>query len=121
MQKSVERLKKQDETGLYGLTPKLIERIVSEVHSALDSCFVPSNDPEEMLRHRETLHHQEGIEEVTEKLVKQYGEIYRPLILQESRAHVAEDMGYVPKKADYRDKNFWPKWRAQNETQCSWL
>lgn len=121
LQKSLERLKNKDETGLYALAPRLIEEIISEVHRTLDSFFIPNDDPNEMLKHREKLHHEEGIREVTKKIAKQYGKTYRKIILQEARTHVQDDMGYIPKKLEYKDRNFWPKWQAQNETQCSWL
>ena len=114
-QRSLERLRKQDETGLYALAPKIVEEIVTEVHRTLDSFFIPSDNSDEMLKHREKLHHKEGIEQITKKLVKQYGQIYKPIIQQEATAHVQEDMGYLPEESDYRDKHFWPKWQAKNE------
>ncbi len=116
MQKSMERLRKDDPTGLYAKVPRIVEAAVSEVHSNLDAFFVKSDNPEERLRCREKLHHEEGIRQVTEKIVRRFGEIYKPIILQEARAHVQEDMGYIPQESDYKDPNFWPKWKAVNET-----
>ena len=74
-----------------------------------------------MLKHREKLHHEEGIEKITEELTKKYGEVYRTIISEEAKTHVKDDMGYIPKKTDYETPHFWPKWQAKNEIQCAWL
>ena len=113
--RSLKRLRENDKTELYNTVPRLVEQIVSEIHSTLDSSFIPSDDSDEMLKHREKLHHREGIEEVTEKLTKKYGEIYRSIILQEATAHVKEDMHSIPKKSDYQYSDFWPRWQARYE------
>ena len=114
--KSLEKLSKNDSTGLYSLAPKIVEQIIHEVHSSFDEYFVPRRDSMKMLRHRAFLHHDEGIKKITEKLVKEYGEIYKPIIEQEAQEHVKDDMGYIPRKEEYSQKNFWENWSERNET-----
>jgi len=113
---SLKRLEEKDSSQLYHFVPKIIEEIVRETHLAMDSKSLVTKDSDKKLRSREILHHEEGIRTITEELSKQYGEIYRQLIEQEARAHVLEDMHFIPKKADYEDKTFWDRWKAQYET-----
>jgi len=113
---SLKRLRKSDPTSLYSVAPRIVEGIVEEVHRSLDSFSIPTEDPDVKLRCREKMHHEEGIREVTAELVRRYGEVYQELIGQEARMHVQEDMGYIPRKIDYNDPYFWPKWKEQYET-----
>lgn len=106
------RLRKECE--LYSVVPRLIEEIVDEANYSLDAGFVRSEDPDEMLRHRERMHHAEGIRQITIDLTKRYGEIYQDVIREATTQHVIDDMGRVPGKSDYEDKNFWPKWKRKN-------
>jgi len=115
--KSLERLAKSDPTsGLFSQKRQLIEEIVHKVHSTFDEHFVYRRDSWKMLHHRAYSHHEEGIKEITEKLVKEYGEIYKPIIEQEAREHVKDDMGYIPRREEYSEKNFWQNWSERNET-----
>ena len=113
--KSLKRLRESDPTSLYSVAPRIVGGIVEEVHRSLDSFSLPNKDPDIKLRYREKLHHEEGIAEVTESIVRQYGEIYREIIKQEAKMHVEEDMGYIPKKTDYNDPYFWAKWKSKYE------
>ncbi len=117
--KSLERLEKNDPTQLYAAVPRIIEKIVEEVHKSLDQYFIPSDNSDNILLHREKLHHEEGIKKITRELTQQYGKAYRRVIEQEARQHVLEDMFFIPKRADYKDKTFWDRWKAQHEMTMS--
>jgi len=119
-QRILKTLKEQG-NDLYSLAPRIVESIVEEVNRALDAGFEKSEDPDEMLRHRERMHHLEGIEQVTEELTRNYGEIYKELIRQIATQHVRDDMNQVPRREDYQRPGFWKNWSSQNETLCSWL
>jgi len=116
VQKSLERLAKSDSTGLYSLAPKIVEEIVHEVHGTFDEHHVRTGNPIEDLKHRAFLHHQEGIRQITKMLTKEYGKTYKDLIRQEAQQHVKDDMGYIPRKEEYSQKNFWQNWSERNET-----
>jgi len=112
---SVRQIKKED-LEFYEKNRGTLSSLLPELHGWFDAfygrgdlSFDPLVTPE---RHREERHHQEGVIEITEKLTKKYGGRFEKTIIQEARAHVISDMGYVPKKEEYKREYFWDKWEA---------
>jgi hypothetical protein len=62
--------------------------------------------------HREQRHHMEGIIEAIAIFTAQYGEKFRQIITEESRAHVRDDFGEIPSQDEcdrryLREKRGW--------------
>jgi len=104
---------------LYKKDEMKIKHLLLKIHKTLDANF-DANSPEPLL-HRETTHHQEGIEEIVNTLSKRFGKEYEEIILQEASRHVIDDMGQLYTKADYQRPYFWDKWKFMNEDITAWI
>jgi len=114
LRESVERVK-QTNWKLYEKDPAKIRKLLCRIHKTLDAYFDPS--AENLLAHREVLHHREGVEQVT----AEFGVEYENIIRYEAARHVIADMGQVYMRGDYRTAYFWERWKARNEEIICWV
>jgi len=111
---SVERIESEN-AKFYRNNTKTIIEILKELHHWFDE-FADGKTT----NHRRIRHHQEGIEEITQELLKKYGAEYQSTILHEAEGHVRIDTyGIMPQKKDYEDPFFFQKLEHNNSS--SWL
>ena len=116
IQDSLGRIRNED-SRFYLENEKTIREMVSCLHEWFDAKYQGEKETSEieLLKHREERHHSEGIEECVKLLVREYGHWSEKIIRQEAIMHVKCDMGYVPEKNVYAEKNFWTKWIAKRD------
>jgi len=118
LKESIERTKERY-PELYEKDKKKVIKVLSRIHKMLDRNFQQNSS--EPLRHREIMHHQEGIEEITSILTEEFGQEYEDLINLETTKHVISDMGQVYTRSDYQRPYFWDKWKFMNEDINAWI
>lgn len=112
LKESVERVRRTNQE-LYEKDPAHMRKILCRAHKTLDAYFDPQ--AENPLAHRAILHHQEGMEQLTQELSNEFGAEYEDVIRYEIARHIIADMGQIYKKSDYQLAYFWERWKARNE------
>ncbi len=124
---------KQAEPRFYYQNLRDIVKIVSEINHWFDDfagkkgadkqsrvydyTIDPTDPNEGSLRHREQRHHYEGLVECCSILSLKYDSKFRDIIKESAKQHIIEDMGYIPDKEEYQERNFWINWRRKIWTQ----
>ncbi|MFH1307799.1 MAG: hypothetical protein ABIH72_03020 [archaeon] len=110
---------KETQPDFYEKNKDAVEEIIVRVNDILDYFARPEiaqkygYTDDNLLKHRELMHHRTGLSRITSCLVAEYGEDYRNIIREIAERHVQEDMGAIHEEYDFWQPGFWWKFRAK--------
>jgi hypothetical protein len=89
------------------------KRGVNKEGRKCDYTSEPDSPIHTQMKHREQRHHYDGLIDCIIKFTDKYGQEFKPIIESEAQTHILEDMGYIPNKEEYAEKNFWINWQRK--------